>query len=141
MNKLKYCYLKDTDPQRVLSIGYKIVPETKTLEFAFSLNKVVPRKKITLDQRLRLVMEPQAFRELQKKFRRRFGGDQFSRRTARAILAARFKSGFVHVLPHSPEENSGKIILEKILSFGKYEAGTLSNMCYEVWQQLKEENG
>ena len=76
---------------RVLTIAYQVW--NGELRFAAVVNKVVHPKKTLLDPKLRQVMSRQEFRALQKRYSRRFGGDQHCKKAARAILTQRWEAG------------------------------------------------
>jgi hypothetical protein len=93
--KVKYFYIRDEEePRRVLTIGYYMSlldysKESGVVDYCYSINKIVDPKLYTLDPRLRMVMGRREFQVLAKTFRRKFGGDAFSRKVARSFSKTR----------------------------------------------------
>jgi hypothetical protein len=93
--KTKYFYIRDDkEPRRVLTIGYMHFEDKGVIVYSCTLNKVVPKSTYTIDPRLRKVMGKREFQALVKTFRKRFGGDAFSRKVARAIMDSRIGPHF-----------------------------------------------
>jgi hypothetical protein len=90
---LRFTYLRDpSDFRRVLTIARRVSKTHGTVEFAYTVNKIEPKKNIQLDQRLRDLMSAQDFSDLQRKFKSRFKlrNDQHHRKQARAVATGRF---------------------------------------------------
>lgn len=88
MNKIRFAYIKDPEnTNRVVTIGYYLLGDM--IYFDTAVNKVVDSKSITLDQRLRQVVGNIEYQELQKRFRKKFGGDNHCKKKARSILIGR----------------------------------------------------
>lgn len=128
--KIKFMYLKDpTEPRRVVTLGWVI--EDTVVRFAFAANKVVPAADRQLDPRVRMLMEPKAFSSLQKRFRRRFGGDTFCRKTARTIIVQRiaaekcYRSG----------ADTGRMAM--ILTGAQNEGLTIARVCRQTLEDLR----
>jgi hypothetical protein len=162
---IKYTYLRDTPPPqpvppkldkkgnvikvlspRVVSIARAV--DNDLVHFAAIVNKVVDKRETDLPQRLRQIMEPQAFKELQKKYRRRYGGDVHCRKAAQNILKGlmyskrawtrrthrtftiRYRDG------HVVED-----ILEFLATGGAPEDNipvVISNVCYKALHEMRE---
>jgi hypothetical protein len=141
LSKIKFTYIRDTPigqrrnkdgdwkdvpSPRVVTVGRLV--EGDQLHIVYAINKVVSPARLRIDPRIRQVMEPGAFRALQKKFRRRFGGDQHCRKSVRAIIREKFRSGKHNTIPHREGHE-----LEDALGLGVTQGGvSISNVCYKA---------
>jgi hypothetical protein len=148
---LKFTYVRDTPigrrqkpdgewedipSPRVATIGR--VVDHDQVHFAVVVNKIVDPAEYRLDPRIRQVMEPGAFRVLQKKFRRRFGGDNHCKKAARSILAQRISAEQHHTIPYRQDH-----VVEDIMRFvAEYQAAGIptpaSNICFKALNGSKE---
>ena len=88
---MKIVYLKDQLPStRVLTILYMIHEDTNSIYYNYTMNKVVDPDSIKLDDRLRSIIGNELFKELQKRFKKRFGGDQHNRKQARTVVLGKY---------------------------------------------------
>lgn len=108
--EIKYTYIRDTPPEqpdppqldkkgnvikllspRVVTIGRMV--EGDAIRFAVTINKVVSPEEYHVDQRIRPIVGPAMFKEIQKRLRRRYGGDVHCKKAARNIIKGRFYAG------------------------------------------------
>lgn len=153
---IKFTYVRDTPPPQpdppkrdrhgkvIKLLSARVVTIARVVDhdrvyFAAVVNKLIPKKETAIDPRLRQVMEPQAFRQLQKRFRRRFGGDVHCKRAARAILIERVKAGRTYSIPY----RDGHVV-EDILRFISHDRNndaiptTVANVCYKAMRRMEE---
>jgi hypothetical protein len=107
------------------------------------VNKVVDKRETVLPQRLRHIMEPQAFKELQKKYRRRYGGDVHCKKFAQNVLKGRILTNRTFTIPY----RDGHVV-EDILEFlsrnGRCPGNedgvqvTIANICYKALVEMRE---
>lgn len=96
MNDLKFVYLKDPiDERRVLTIGYCVYDTYGALDncikYYYAINKVVDKEVYTIDGRLKEFLGSTCFKEVQKRFKKRYGGDQHNKKIAKAKIRGGFK--------------------------------------------------
>jgi len=158
---IKYMYIRDSLPPqpaepkrdkktgkvikvlspRVVSIGR--VVDHDLVHFAAIVNKVVDKKDTDLPQRLWHIMEPQAFKELQKKYRRRYGGDVHCKKYAQNVLKGRLEANRAFTIRFREG-----LVVEDILEFLS-EGGTpkdnipvvISNICYKALVEMRVRQG
>ena len=111
--KLKFAYLRDPgDERRVLTLcwhdGMSLMGD---VHYAYTINKIVEKKDLRLDDRLRPFLGNAIFKDLQKKFTKRFGGDQHCKKQARAVVKGKFMKG-----PYRVKYDSEKNIILLILN-------------------------
>lgn len=96
MNNLKFVYLKDPiDERRVLTIGYRVddmLEGRKAIRYNFTVNKIVDESDWKLDDRLRDFLGNENFNKIQKKFKKRYGGDQHNKKIAKEVVRNKFIS-------------------------------------------------
>jgi len=100
-NDLKFVYLRDPeDFRRVLTIAWCYDEKTNFISYNYAINKIAEKSELRLDDRLRLFIGNPLFKELQKRFNKRFGGDQHSRKQARAVVTGKYRKCCYHVECH-----------------------------------------
>jgi hypothetical protein len=114
-------------PQRVLTVAFRkvkrdAIPQVELVseyyvDYQFALNRIATSKQLLLDQRLREIMTKQEFNELQKKFKKRFRGDQHNKRVARQIAIGRLLENPYTVPCES--ENGYEEVLHAMLTWAR----------------------
>lgn len=117
MCDLKFVYLKDpTDERRVLTIGYCVeellLGTKKAIRYNFTVNKIVDESNWKLDDRLREFLGNENFNKIQRKFKKRYSGDQHNKKIAKEVIRKKFKKhGSYNVYPHYKHDLNIKPIL------------------------------
>jgi len=123
---------------RVVSIGR--VVDHDLVHFAVIVNKVVDKRETALPQRLSQIMEPQAFKELQKKYRRRYGGDVHCKKYAQNVLKGRLLTNRTFTIRYR-DGHVVEDILEFLSEGGAPEDNipvVISNVCYKALLEMRE---
>jgi hypothetical protein len=102
--KLRFAYLRDPEePQRVVTLGWVIKTiqdlehpeyEQQWIWYQYAINKIVPKEKTRLNERIRPFLGNELFKATQKRLLKRYGGDQHCKKRARAIVQGKFESGY-----------------------------------------------
>lgn len=124
MCDLKFVYLKDPiDERRVLTIGYRVddmLDDRKAIRYNFTVNKIVDKVDWKLDDRLREFLGNENFNKIQKKFKKRFGGDQHNKKIAKEVIRKKFKErGSYNIYIHYKHDLNTKPILLILLDIHK----------------------
>ena len=111
-------------PQRVLTIAFRKFevdtdqsdqdykaegPTSKYVGYQFTLNRIVTPKQLLLDQRLRQIMTKEEFHELQRKFKKRFRGDQHNGKVAHQIAIGRLLEN-PYTVPRESEDGWEEVL-------------------------------
>lgn len=117
MNDFKFVYLKDPiDDRRVLTIGYEVLLNqapwgADKIRYHYSINKLVDKEAYTIDGRLKEFLGPTCFKEVQKRFKKRYGGDQHNKKIAKAIICGGFECYYAKKIEYHKDVHPVHFIL------------------------------
>lgn len=138
---IKFAYIRDPENySRVVTIGYYLTDNE--VRFDAIVNKVVDAKSLRVDQRLREIVGNIEFLSIEKRLKKRFGGDNHCKRSARSILTGRLKSQACLCSYTYVEENppSKKDTLKTILIFlANSNPDTIRDVCIRYLAKDYEE--
>lgn len=90
MDGVRFLYVKHIEnPQHILTIAYK--EQGQSLVMGWAINKMVSRQSLQLDQRLRMIVGDKEFASMQRRFIKRFKGDQHNKAQARLVASGRLE--------------------------------------------------
>lgn len=93
-DKMTFAYIRDPkNENRVVTVGWKFVEVgPSVVRYSLTVNKVVPPDSYAVDGRLAAFLPASDFKALKKAMRRRYGGDNHSRKIARKVVTGRVTS-------------------------------------------------
>jgi hypothetical protein len=107
-HKMKFAYLHDpNDHRRVATLVYAVDDIANVIRYNYTVNKIVDNA--TLDSRLRLIVGKTVYKDLNKRFYKRFGGDAHCKNQARLVAIGKLKKRAFEI-PYQTYQQ-GKIIL------------------------------